>query len=119
MIAPIQCMGMSCGPTMSAQGPLMPCCDAANGMACGAIVGAMNQCVAIKQEGMADPSCPSAQSVLGMAVPGCCKMGNKCGLMSGTLMGCVERTQYPPTFLMGMMALTAASCGGDIDAGTE
>jgi hypothetical protein len=116
----IMCGAMTCTAVMGAAGTLPPCCDAKNGNACGATVDMMGGCVAIKQEGVADPTCPSANSAAGTTVPGCCKMGNKCGLMSGALMGCVERTQYPPMFIMGGMSLQAVMCGqAAADAGTE
>jgi hypothetical protein len=31
---------------------------------------------------------------------------------SGVLRGCIERTDYPAGFLMSMMQLEAADCGG-------
>jgi hypothetical protein len=119
----IMCNGMPCmGFTSAAGTMLMPCCDAMEGMACGAITDTMGTCIARMSPGTADASCPTAQSLLNMPVPGCCKPDGKCGLMSGTLMGCVERTRYPTTFLMTVMGmapppLTAAMCGDGADGG--
>jgi len=46
--------------------------------------------------------------VLNMVTQGCCQPDGECGLKSGTLMGCVERTEYPSGFLLSMMPLTDA-----------
>ena len=116
-MAPVMCSGMMCSAVMSAQGMLPPCCDTDSGNACGATVGMAGECEAINQPGDLDLSCPDAMSVLGTPVPGCCKPDNKCGVRSMTLNGCVERTDYPPSFLMGGMALEAIDCGGDTDGG--
>jgi hypothetical protein len=119
------CGSNTCSGIMTALSFLPPCCDAAMGNACGVETDEAGTCTAIKQEGDEDSRCPSAQSVLGMEVKGCCKMGNKCGLMSGTLMGCVERSVYPTGFLMmvNMMPppkLTAQACdAAGMDAGME
>jgi hypothetical protein len=51
-------------------------------------------------------------SVAGTMLAGCCTPSKKCGLRSGVLRGCIERTDYPPGFLMSMQPLNAASCGG-------
>jgi hypothetical protein len=116
---PVMCGGMMCNAVMSANGPLPACCDTANGDICGATVSMDGmQCVGVGQSGEDDPSCPMEMSVIMTPLAGCCKEDGKCGVRSGTLMGCIERTQYPVTFLaapaMGMMAapLTAADCGG-------
>lgn len=125
---PIMCMPASgavmCAATMTAAGTVLPpCCDAMEGNACGAIVDmAGTMCIAKGQMGTVDPSCPSAMSVLGMAVPGCCKPNNMCGLQSGTLMGCVERSRYPVAFLATVMGMPppapmSMACGGDADGG--
>lgn len=111
------CGGVTCMPVMSPQGMLAPCCDADSGGGCGATVGMAGECEAIMQPGMLDPTCPDAFSVVSTTVPGCCKPDNMCGVQSATLMGCVERTDYPAAFLMGNIALEAVACGGDIDAG--
>lgn len=120
-MAPVMCGGVMCSPVLL-QGMMAPaCCDTDSGGGCGARYNAMNpmDCEGIKQEGVADPTCPSAMSVIGTEVPGCCKMGNKCGVMSASLMGCVERTDYPTQFIMGGMALQAQMCGADMDGGSN
>jgi hypothetical protein len=116
----IMCNNMPCMSLTTATGMmLMPCCDAMEGMACGAIIDMAGSCVARMSPGAADASCTAEMSILGMAVPGCCKPNGQCGLMSGTLMGCVERPRYPLGFLMGMPTtpLAAETCGGDEDGG--
>jgi hypothetical protein len=50
-------------------------------------------------------------SVASTMLAGCCTPDGKCGVRSGTLRGCIERTDYPPLFLMSMTQLTAADCG--------
>ena len=117
------CNGMTC-PAVLLNGMMAPaCCDTDSGGGCGAQYNMMDptQCEGTKQEGMLDPTCPDAMSVLGTPLKGCCKMGNKCGVMSMSLMGCVERTDYPTQFLMmGSPMLNAVNCGGSImDGGTE
>jgi hypothetical protein len=114
----VMCGGATCMPVANPAGdPFPPCCDEDNGDICGATVSEAGDCVGVGQEGELDPSCPSAMSVIMTEVPGCCRPDGTCGLRSGALMGCVERTQYPPAFLAeGTPELQAQSCG-DADAG--
>lgn len=122
-MATVTCNGVVCPRVMLSTMMAPACCDMDNGGVCGAAYDAMNPmaCEATKQEGMPDPTCPSAMSVLQTPLMGCCKMGNKCGVMSASLMGCVERTDYPTQFLaMGTGPLQAVNCGGSImDGGSE
>lgn len=108
------CMGKVCDPKVTLPGAAEPsqgCCDMDSGGACGAVVDTMGGCEAVDQPGTDDPSCPSAMSSAGTMIAGCCKSDGKCGVRSGVLRGCIERTDYPPGFLMSMMQLEAASCG--------
>jgi hypothetical protein len=110
----VMCMGVACDPKVTLPGASAPsagCCDMDSGGACGAVVDTMGGCEAIDQPGTDDPSCPSAMSSAGTAIAGCCKSDGKCGVRSGVLRGCIERTDYPPGFLMSMMQLEAANCG--------
>jgi hypothetical protein len=110
----VMCMGMICDPMVTlpgAPGPSQGCCDMDSGGACGAVVDTMGGCEAVNQPGTDDPSCPSAMSSAGTTIVGCCKPDKKCGVRSGVLRGCIERTDYPPAFLMSMMQLEAADCG--------
>ncbi|MDH5674386.1 MAG: PKD domain-containing protein [Myxococcales bacterium] len=109
----VVCNGETCAPVVGATGELPACCDMDSGGGCGAQVSMTDpsDCEAINQPGDLDPSCPPAMSVIGTEVPGCCKPDGKCGVMSGTLSGCIERTDYPPAFLMDMMQLDAVDCG--------
>ena len=78
------------------------------------------ECVAVGQEGELDANCPTEKSVINTDVMGCCKPSGKCGLQSGTLMGCVQRSRYPVAFLDAMtdpLPLEDMDCGGDTDAG--
>jgi hypothetical protein len=112
--APVMCMGAACDPMVTLPGATEPspgCCDMDNGGACGAVVDMMGACEAVDQPGRDDPSCPSEMSVAGTAIAGCCTDAGACGVRSGTLRGCIERTDYPPAFLMSMMQLEAADCG--------
>ena len=102
--APVMCGTKMCSSFMSASGStLMPCCDMVNGTICGGIVGMMGECQGLGQPGEEDPSCASEMSVLGTPVPGCCRPDGKCGLKSGRLMRCVERSVYPTAFVMSGM----------------
>jgi hypothetical protein len=108
------CMGKVCDPMVTLPGQTMPslgCCDEDSGGACGAVVDMMGACEAVNQPGTDDPSCPAAMSSAGTMIVGCCKADKKCGVRSGVLRGCIERTDYPPGFLMSMMPLEAANCG--------
>jgi len=110
----MMCMGVVCDPKVTLPGASDPspgCCDMDSGGACGAVVDTMGGCEAVDQPGTDDPSCPSAMSTAGTALAGCCKPGGKCGVRSGVLRGCIERTDYPPGFLMSMVQLEAADCG--------
>jgi hypothetical protein len=110
----VMCMGMTCDPMVTLPGaaaPSLGCCDMDSGGACGAVVDTMGACEAVNQPGTDDPSCPSAMSSAGTMIVGCCKPDKKCGVRSGVLRGCIERTDYPPGFLMSMMQLEAADCG--------
>jgi hypothetical protein len=96
-----------------------------SGGGCGAMYAA-GMCEGVMQEGTDDPTCPDEDSRAGTVLKGCCKMGNKCGVRSASLMGCVERSDYPVQFLFTMTMgvdpppLAAMACGGDgMDAGTE
>jgi hypothetical protein len=99
-----------------------PCCDEDSGNVCGLTVDAMTgACEGLMQPGDPDPSCPTELSVITTELVGCCKPDGKCGVISTSLMGCIERTDLPPAFLMGAPmtpALTAMDCGGgDADGG--
>lgn len=121
-MATVMCNGVVCPAVMISTSMAPPCCDMDSGGGCGAAYNAMDptQCEATKQEGVADTRCPAATSRLGTPLMGCCKMGNKCGVMSASLMGCVERTDYPLDFLeMGSAALQAVACDAAMDGGTE
>jgi hypothetical protein len=107
------CMGKVCDPKVTLPGQAAPsegCCDEDNGGACGAVVDTMGGCEAVDQPGTDDPSCPTAMSSAGTMLMGCCKADGKCGVRSGVLRGCIERTDYPTGFLMSMMQLEAADC---------
>ena len=116
---PIDCNGMQCTPIMTPIQTLPPCCDASMGNACGAIIDMAGTCIARGQMGTPSDECDDEMSVLGMAVEGCCRPDGMCGLQSGTLMGCIERSKYPLGFLMGMPTTPLASmaCSGDADGG--
>jgi hypothetical protein len=110
----VMCMSKVCEPMVTLPGQTQPslgCCDMDSGGACGAVVDMMGACEAVNQPGTDDPSCPSEMSTAGTMIAGCCKSDGKCGVRSGVLRGCIERTDYPPGFLMSMMQLEAASCG--------
>jgi hypothetical protein len=112
--APVMCMAKVCDPKVTLPGASemsAACCDMDNGGACGAVVDTMGACEAVDQPGADDPSCPSEMSVAGTMIAGCCTPGKKCGVRSGVLRGCIERTDYPPAFLLSMMQLQAAPCG--------
>jgi hypothetical protein len=118
---PIMCGTNTCNPVMSLS-TLAACCMP--DMSCGLVTGgdaANPVCTQIGQEGEADTNCPSEPNALSQMTPGCCKPSGKCGLLSMTLMGCVERTEYPARFLESQMALTnMIDCtpgAGDDDAG--
>jgi hypothetical protein len=109
------CMGSACDPKVTLPGAPAPsegCCDEDNDGACGAVVDEMGGCEAVDQPGTDDPSCPSEMSTAGTMVAGCCTAAGACGVRSGVLRGCIERTDYPPGFLMSMTQLEAADCGG-------
>jgi hypothetical protein len=111
--AAVMCMGKVCDPKVTLPGasePSVGCCDMDNGGACGAVVDTMGACEAVDQPGNDDPSCPSEMSVAGTMIAGCCTPSKKCGVRSGVLRGCIERSDYPPAFLMSMMQLEAADC---------
>jgi hypothetical protein len=111
----VMCMDKVCDPKVTLPGaaaPSLGCCDMDSGGACGAVVDTMGGCEAVDQPGTDDPSCPSAMSTAGTMIAGCCKADKKCGVRSGVLRGCIERADYPPGFLMSMMQLEAADCGG-------
>lgn len=110
----VMCTGKVCDPMVTLPGQTMPspgCCDMDSGGACGAVVDMMGACEAVNQPGTDDPSCPSEMSTAGTMIAGCCKSDGKCGVRSGVLRGCIERTDYPPGFLMSMTQLEAADCG--------
>lgn len=108
----VMCMGTKCDPMVTISGaPGMPCCDMDSGGACGAVVDMMGGCEAVGQPGTDDPSCPSAMSSAATTIVGCCKPDKKCGVRSSVLRGCIERSDYPPLFLMSMMPLEAMDCG--------
>jgi hypothetical protein len=110
----VMCMGKVCDPkvTLPGMSEMSPgCCDMDNGGACGAVVDTMGACEAVDQPGTDDASCKSEMSVAGTMIAGCCTPSKKCGVRSGVLRGCIERTDYPPGFLMSMMQLEAADCG--------
>jgi hypothetical protein len=107
------CNGVPCNPMVMLPGATMPspgCCDMDSAGACGAVVSTMGDCEAVDQEGTDNPACPSEMSAAGTMIAGCCKPDGKCGVRSGVLRGCIERTDYPPAFLMSMMQLAEASC---------
>lgn len=111
----VMCKGKACDPKVTLPGQTMAspaCCDADNGDACGAVVDMTGACEAVDQLGVDDPSCPSEMSTAGTMIAGCCTPAKKCGVRSGVLRGCIERSDYPPGFLMSMMQLTAQDCGG-------
>jgi hypothetical protein len=111
---PVMCMDTPCDPKVTLPGASEPsegCCDEDNDGACGAVVDEMGSCEAVDQEGSDDPSCPSEMSTAGTMIAGCCTPAGACGVRSGVLRGCIERTDYPPGFLMSMMQLEAAECG--------
>jgi hypothetical protein len=121
MIASIECGGDTCNAVMSVMGALPPCCDEDSGGICGATVGMMGECEGVGQPGTDDADCPSEMSVAMTMLPGCCTPDDECGVRSATLMGCVERTDYPTTFLMSGEQLDAVDCdggGGDTDGGS-
>jgi hypothetical protein len=121
MPASIECGGETCNAVMSVMGALPPCCDDDSGGICGATVGMAGECEGVGQPGMDDSDCPSEMSVAMTMLPGCCTPDDKCGVRSATLMGCVERTDYPTTFLMSGEQLDEVDCdggGGDTDGGT-
>jgi hypothetical protein len=110
----VVCMDVLCEPMVTlpgATGPSPGCCDMDNDGACGAIVDMMGACEAVDQPGTDDPSCPTEMSVASTMLAGCCTPAGRCGVRSGTLRGCIERTDYPPGFLMSMTQLTATDCG--------
>ena len=110
---PVMCNDAVCKPNVTLPGmtePAVACCDMDNDGACGVAVDTMGGCEAVDQPGMDDPSCPGAMSAAGTMIAGCCKAGGKCGVRSGVLRGCIERTDYPPQFLMSMMQLEAVDC---------
>jgi hypothetical protein len=110
----LMCMDMPCAPMVTlptVPGPAEPCCDDDSGGGCGVVVSTMGECEALDQPGTDDASCPNEMSALGTPIAGCCKPDGKCGVRSGVLRGCIERSDYPPTFLMSMMQLTALDCG--------
>ena len=110
---PLMCNAMPCNPMVMLPGAAMPspaCCDMDSGGGCGVVVSTMGDCEALDQPGTDNPACPSEMSVAGTTIVGCCKADGKCGVRSGVLRGCIERTDYPPAFLMSMMPLAAAPC---------
>lgn len=111
----VMCKGKACDPKVTLPGQTMAspaCCDADNGDACGAVVDMMGACEAVDQMGVDDTTCPSEMSTAGTMIVGCCTPNKKCGVRSGVLRGCIERTDYPPGFLMSMMQLEGKDCGG-------
>jgi hypothetical protein len=107
------CGGVPCNPMVMLPGATMPspgCCDMDSEGACGAVVSMTGDCEAVGQMGTDNPACPSEMSTAGTTIVGCCKPNGKCGVRSGVLRGCIERTDYPPTFLMSMMQLAEVSC---------
>ena len=111
----VMCKAKACDPKVTLPGQTMPspaCCDADNDGACGAVVDMMGACEAVDQMGVDDTSCPSEMSAAGTMIVGCCTPSKKCGVRSGVLRGCIERTDYPPAFLMSMAQLDAKACGG-------
>jgi hypothetical protein len=119
----IMCGTATCMGGMLQGTPTPPCCDMDSGNVCGLVIDAMTMaCEGVMQPGTDDPSCPSEMSIIMTNLAGCCKPDNKCGVRSGSLMGCIERTDYPTQFLaqVNMMApppLSAVDCGGDTDGG--
>ena len=109
----LMCNGMACNPMVMLPGTTMPspgCCDMDSDGACGAVVSMMGDCEAVDQEGTDNAACPSEMSAASTMIAGCCKPDGKCGVRSGVLRGCIERTDYPPAFLLSMMPLAEASC---------
>lgn len=107
------CNGVPCDPKVmlpGGTGPSPGCCDMDSAGACGAVVSMMGDCEAVDQMGTDNPACPSEMSIASTMLAGCCKSDGKCGVRSGTLRGCIERTDYPPTFLMSMMQLAEMPC---------
>lgn len=108
------CMGKVCDPKVTltgAPGPSPGCCDMDSGGVCGAVIDTMGGCVGVDLPGTDDAKCKGEMSVAGTMLLGCCTPSKKCGVRSGVLRGCIERTHYPPTFLMSGMSLDAADCG--------
>jgi hypothetical protein len=58
-----------------------------------------------------------------MEAKGCCKAEGKCGFISASLTGCIERSVYPTGFLSMMEPTTSqfpletVTCSADADAG--
>jgi len=120
---PVDCDGTTCQPLTTALGMLPPCCSDKEGLVCGAqtSMDTPPQCTALMQPGTDDPTCPTEMSVAMTALAGCCIPGGMCGVRSATLMGCIERSEYPIGFLMGMPTTPLASmaCGGGGDGGAQ
>jgi hypothetical protein len=124
---PMECGSITCNPVPTATGTMLaPCCGAVTD--CGAYAGVdammMPVCVDVGQEGVVDEDsmpCTTTKNALNQDTPGCCRPDGKCGFMSGTLMGCIERTAYPAGFLVDptMPVTNAIDCVyvADEDAG--
>ncbi len=125
MAATVPCGTATCSPGTLSGMPAPACCDMDSGMVCGLAYNAMGGCEGLMQPGTDDPSCPTELSTIMTNLVGCCKPDGKCGVRSGQLMGCVERTDYPVEFLAMVGTppappppLAAMDCGGgDADGG--
>lgn len=107
---------------------LPPCCDADNGDICGARTDAADatKCTGVGQPGVEDMACPTLKNALNMDAKGCCRPDGTCGMLSLSLMGCIERSVYPTAFLsmmpdvVAMFPLQTVQCTpATDDAGVE
>jgi hypothetical protein len=111
-------MAAMCGTTMCpivvASGTMLSaCCPAEPANSCGAVTGLMGTtpiCTGTFQEGVEVPAeiCPrGVKNALEMEAKGCCRPDGKCGFLSASLMGCIERSVYPTGFLSAMEPTTS------------